>query len=131
MREFYIVSHCCLWQWPHQKTNQFIGRCHPYARKSASKAVRSRIQITLHATRPTPHGASLLLQAMSAWSVKARRAPSRHCRDRRVHGHTTTATDMSTPPHPRSPVTLSEKYKWVDSSITSKFRDVFATPTRH
>ena len=39
-----------------------------------------------------PHGASRLVLAVSAWSVKTRRAPSRHCRDaRRVHGHTTTA----------------------------------------
>ena len=44
-----------------------------------------------HATRPTPHGASRLVQPTSAWSVKARRALSRHCRDARVYGHTTTA----------------------------------------
>ena len=76
---------------PHLKTNQLIRRCHPYARKSASQAVLSRMQLTLHATRRTPHGASRLVQAMSAWSVKTRRAPSRHCRDARVYGHTTTA----------------------------------------
>ncbi|CAM9875799.1 unnamed protein product, partial [Laminaria digitata] len=46
---------------------------------------------TLHATRRTPHGASRLVQAMSAWSVITRRAPSRHCRDSRVSGHTTAA----------------------------------------
>ena len=35
---------------------------------------------------------------MSAWSVKTRRAPSRHFTNARVYGHTTTAThDMSTP----------------------------------
>ena len=40
-----------------------------------------------------------LVQAMSAWSVKTRRAPSRHCTDIRVYGRTTTAMhDMSTPP---------------------------------
>ena len=42
---------------------------------------------------------------MSAWSVKTRRAPSRHCRhcrDARVYGHTTTAMhDTSTPPSSR------------------------------
>ena len=38
-------------------------------------------------TRPTPHGASRLVQGMSAWSVKTRHAPSRHCRDARVYGH--------------------------------------------
>ena len=37
------------------------------------------------------HGASrCLVPAMSAWSVKTRRAPSRHCRDARAYGHTTT-----------------------------------------
>ena len=28
------------------------------------------MQLTLHATRPTPHGASRLVQATCAWSVK-------------------------------------------------------------
>ena len=55
------------------------------------KAVLSRMQLTLRATRRTPHGASLSVQAMSAWSVKAGRAPSRHCRGARVYGHATTA----------------------------------------
>ena len=32
-------------------------------------------RITLHATCPTPHGASHLVHARSAWSVKIRRAP--------------------------------------------------------
>ena len=42
-----------------------------------------------------------LVQAMSAWSVKTRCAPSQHCRDARVYGHTTTAMrNMSTPPPP-------------------------------
>ena len=45
------------WKWLHQKTNQFIGRCHPYARKPASQAVHSRMLLTLHATRGIPHGA--------------------------------------------------------------------------
>ena len=48
------------------------------------------MQLTLHATRQTPHGASRLVPAMSAWSVKTRCAPSRHCKDARVYGHTTT-----------------------------------------
>ena len=48
----------------------------------------------------TPHGASRLVQAMSAWLVTVRRAPSRHSRDARVYGHTTTAMhELSTPPH--------------------------------
>ena len=37
-----------------------------YARKSASRTLLSGMQLTLHATRPTPHGASRLVQAMSA-----------------------------------------------------------------
>ena len=50
-----------------------------------------RMQFNPHATRRTPHSASLLVQAMSAWLVNTRRAPSRRSRDARVYGHTTTA----------------------------------------
>ena len=51
----------------------------------------------------TSHGASRLVQAMSAWLVKAQRAPSRHSRDARVYGHTATAMhNLSTPPPPQS-----------------------------
>ena len=64
-----------------------------------SQTVLSRMQLTLHATRRTPHVVPRLVQAMSAWSVKTRRLPSRHCKDARAYGHTTTAMhDMSTPP---------------------------------
>ena len=49
------------------------------------------MQLTLHVTRRTPHGGSRLVLAMSVWSVKTLRAPSRHCGDTRVYGHTTTA----------------------------------------
>ena len=47
-------------------------------------------------------------QAMSAWSVKTRRAPSRHCWDERVYGgHTTTAMHgMGTPSPPPTPWSL-------------------------
>ena len=63
-----------------------------------------RMQLTLHATRRTSHGASRLVQTMSAWLVKTRRAPSRHSRDARVYGHTTTAVHkLSTPPSPPPP----------------------------
>ena len=62
-----------------------------YARAAALQAVFSGMQLTLRATRRTPHGASRLVLAMSAWSVKTRRALSWHCRDARVYGHTTTA----------------------------------------
>ena len=67
--------------------------------KSVLRAFLGRIQFTLHATRRTPHGASRLVQAISAWLVKTRRAPSRHSRNARVYGHTTTAIHkLSTPP---------------------------------
>ena len=57
------------------------------------------MQLALHATRQTPHGASRLVQAMFALSVKSRGAPSQGCRDARVCGHATMAMhDMSTPP---------------------------------
>ena len=66
---------------------------------SASQSVLNGMQLTLRATRLTPHGASRLVQAMSTWSVETRRAPFRHRRDARVYGHTTTARhDMSVPP---------------------------------
>ena len=54
--------------------------------QSASQAALSRMQLTLHATRRTPRGASRLMQPISAWSVKTRRAPSRRRRDARVYG---------------------------------------------
>ena len=69
--------------------------------KSVSRAVLGRMQFTLNANRRTPHGALRLVQTMSAWLVKTRRAPSRHSRDARVYGHTTTAMHKpSTPPPP-------------------------------
>ena len=53
-----------------------------------------------HLSPPPPPRARLVL-AMSAWSVKIRRASSRHCRDARVYGHTTTA--MHDTEYPASP----------------------------
>ena len=44
---------------------QFIRRCHPRAIKSASQAILSRMQLTLHATHRTPLRASRLVQAFS------------------------------------------------------------------
>ena len=41
-------------------------------KKTRLKIGLSRMQLTLHATRPTPHGASCLVQATSSWSVKTR-----------------------------------------------------------
>ena len=79
---------------------KFIRRCHPFARKSASRAVLRRMQLILHATRRTPHGASCLVLSMSAWSVETRRTPSRHCSDAGGYAHTTTAMrdNEHTPP---------------------------------
>ena len=58
------------------------------------------MQFTLHATCRTPHGASRLVQPVtSAWLVKTRRAPSRHSRDARVYGHTTTTIDKFSTPY--------------------------------
>ena len=54
-------------------------------RKSASQVVLSRMQVTVHATRQAPHGGSRLVRAMSAWLVKTRRAPPRHCGDARAY----------------------------------------------
>ena len=79
----------------------------------------SRMYLSLHATRRTPHGASRFQQAMSAWSVKTRRAPSRHYKDARVSCHTTTAVheieDISpteyTPPPPATVLTLEGIFK--------------------
>ena len=67
--------------------------------------VLRRMQLALRATCRKPHGASRSMLAMSAWSVKTRRAPSRHCRDARVYDHTTSAVHdieytPSTPPPP-------------------------------
>ena len=45
--------------------------------ESASQAFRGRMRLALHATRRTHHPAPRLVQAMSPWSVKTRRAP--HC----------------------------------------------------
>ena len=66
--------------------------------KSVVRAVLGRMQLTLHATRRTPHGASKrLVQAMFAWLVKSRRPPSRHCRNARVYGHTFTPIPLECP----------------------------------
>ena len=85
------LPHCCLWKWPHREEFQFIRRYHPYGGTSASQAVLSRMQLTLHATRRTPHDALRLALAISAWLRITRRAPSRHCRGARCYSHTTAA----------------------------------------
>ena len=60
--------HYCLWKWPHQKTSQFIQRCHPYARKSALRAVLSRMQ-PLHFTRLGEHLTALASRLVQAINV--------------------------------------------------------------
>ena len=49
----------------------------PFPPPPASDFYCCRMQLTLHATRRKPHGASLLAHAISFWWVKTRRAPSR------------------------------------------------------
>ena len=105
-RGSYIVTSMLSLEWPHQKkqSNSFVAVIHKQESrhmvpKSVLQAVLGRIQFTLHATRRTPHRASCLVQSVSAWLVKTRRAPSQHSRDARVYGHTTTAMHkLSTPP---------------------------------
>ena len=63
------------------------------------------MQFNLHATRRTPHGAFRLVQAISVWLMKPRRALSRHSRDARVYGHATTAMDEYRV-HPLPPLVL-------------------------
>ena len=75
--------------------------------KSASTTLLSSMQLTLHATRPPHNDASRLVQAMPAWLVKTRRAPSRHCSDARVlwsykYGHAAVqvvSTSYTATPH--------------------------------
>ena len=73
--------------------------------KSVLRAVLGRrMPFTLHATFRTRHGGSRLVQAMSVWLVKTRRAPSRHSRDARVEGlwsydHGHAQTEYTPPPN--------------------------------
>ena len=77
--------------------------------KSVLRAVLARMQFTLHATRRTPLSASRLVQAMSAWLVKTRRAPFWHSRDARVYGHTTAAMHKLSRLHSSPPVSPPAK----------------------
>ena len=78
---------------------------------SVLRAVLGNMQFTVLATRQTPHGASRLVQAMSAWLVKTRRAPSRHSRDARIYGHTTTYGHAHTEDSPPLPPPLPSPKK--------------------
>ena len=86
-----------------RKQNKCIRSCRPTCKKvrttnvrrSASQAVLRRMQLL--ALPCASLNTSLtelraLVHATSAWSVKARRGPTRHCRAARVNGLKTTAT---------------------------------------
>ena len=84
-------------------------RCHPQCNKNGHTMPNSVLQRFLEGCsspfmRLADHLTALpsrLVQAMPAWLVKTRRAPSRRSRDARVYGHTTTVMHkLSTPPHP-------------------------------
>ena len=107
-RQLHSNTQCCLWSGHTSKQNNSLTlssickKVGTKVPKSVLRVVLGRMQFILHATRRTPHGASRLVQAMSAWLVKTRRAPSRHGRDARVYGHKTTAMHkLSTPPPPQ------------------------------
>ena len=105
-------------EWPHQKTKKPVGAViykqemgHNIPKsflRTLVSVVLGRMKFTLHATRRTPHGASRLVQAMPAWLVKTRRAPSRHSRDARVlwsygYGHAQTEYPLPLQPLPTKP----------------------------
>ena len=58
----------------HKTTAMHGNECTPppWLKKVRLTSGFSRMELTLHATRRTPHGASRLVLAMSAWSVKTR-----------------------------------------------------------
>ena len=89
-------------------------------KKSASQAVLSRMQLTRHETRQTTHGASRLGLAMYAWSVKTRRAPSRHCKGARIYGHTTTAMHDNEHTHPYYRTVGLQRYKYHHSACCAR-----------
>ena len=91
---------CYLWNWPHQKTNQFVRSYHPCASPPRRRLLTCRMQPTLHVTpnnsRRFALGASgdRLVGENPTCSVSA-------IVEMRggVYGHTTTAMhNMSTPP---------------------------------
>ena len=78
------------------------------------------MHLALHATRPTPHGASRLVEATSACSVKTRRVPSLLYRDARAYDNkTTTMHDISTPPPPVKREAEDESRAWLGISLAS------------
>ena len=60
---------CCCLRYGHHRS-LMIGACPPHLfLVNASRVVFSRMQLTLHATRRTPHGAPRLLHAMSIFCL--------------------------------------------------------------
>ena len=85
------ITRCCLWSGHTRKQSNSLALfsvSEKVVPNSVLRGVLGRMKLTLHATRRTPHGASRLVQAMPAWLVKTRHAPSRHGRDARVYSHT-------------------------------------------
>ena len=78
----------------------------------------ARVSLPPLACRTSRHFA---LSATSAWSVINRRASSRHCKDERINGHTTTAMhdrhDVSTP----TPLTCSVMHSVSTSSVSKPY----------
>ena len=75
--EVTYYAHFCLWTWPHDKTKTINSTPSSDTQESthkawdsASQVVLSRMLLTLRSTRRTNHGASCLMWAMFAWSVK-------------------------------------------------------------
>ena len=100
----YLVAPGCANMSPFDAAIYIQERTHNVS-KSAPQTVLSGMQLTVHATRRTPHGSSGFVQVAIAWSVKSLRAPPRNCRDARVYGaNTRDMHDVSTLP-PRSPTT--------------------------
>ena len=102
-------------------------------RRPSYERLLERMQFTVHATRRTPHGAWRLVQAIPAWLVKTRRAPSRHSRDGRVYGHTTTAMQKSSTPlaplPPSPPKLLSTLRTPCPPSPRNKFINFYTIST--
>ena len=94
--------------------------------KSVLRAVLGRMQFTLHATRRTPHGASCLVQAMSAWLVKTRLAPSRHStrRNARVYSMVVRPRHAQTeyPPHHTPSLRIPYTGRWTATSTRTSER---------
>ena len=101
----FIQPFLCAFQFsPVRSTEQFLRRTTATKIATPTRTLPFSVVRCLQRTacnRFNNYRASLLMHAMSAWSVKTRHAPSRHCREARVYGHTTMAMHaMSTPPPP-------------------------------